>query len=195
MKKKDEILEIIKQRNITQLIHFTNKKNINSIIKNGLLNNDELKRRGLDYISNDPERREKWTYAISLSITNKNSDLYDAFKYRQKLSDNDFTIIKINPMVIVEHECFFCDTNAASHTFNHYRDNEDEIGILKSSLMFKQMFKKVVIKHMYNSSGKIIRSKQKPNETTCPGAEICLIGNIPPEKFINLEELKLLSNG
>jgi len=195
MKKKDEILEIIKQRNITQLIHFTNKKNINSIIKNGLLNNDELKRRGLDYISNDPERREKWTYAISLSITNKNSDLYDAFKYRQKLSDNDFTIIKINPMVIVEHECFFCDTNAASHTFNHYRDNEDEIGILKSSLMFKKMFKKVVIKHMYNSSGKIIRSKHKPNETTCPGAEICLIGNIPPEKFINLEELKLLSNG
>ena len=195
MKKKDEILEIIKQRNITQLIHFTNKKNINSIIKNGLLNNDELKRRGLDYISNDPERREKWTYAISLSITNKNSDLYDAFKYRQKLSDNDFTIIKINPMVIVEHECFFCDTNAASHTFNHYRDNEDEIGILKSSLMFKKMFKKVVIKHMHNFSGKIIRSKQKPNETTCPGAEICLIGNIPPEKFINLEELKLLSNG
>ena len=98
-------------------------------------------------------------------------------------------------MVIVEHECFFCDTNAASHTFNHYRDNEDEIGILKSSLMFKKMFKKVVIKHMYNFSGKIIRSKQKPNETTCPGAEICLIGNIPPEKFINLEELKLLSNG
>ena len=192
MKKKDEILEIIKQRNITQLIHFTNKKNINSIIKNGLLNNDELKRRNLNYISNDPERRDKWTYTISLSITNKNSDLYDAFKYRQKLSDNDFTIIKINPVVITENECFFCDTNAASHTFNHYRDNEDEIGILKSSLMFKKMFKKVVIKHMYNFSGKIIRSKQKPNETTCPGAEICLIGNIPPEKFINLEELKLL---
>ena len=195
MKKKDEILEIIKQRNITQLIHFTNKKNINSIIKNGLLNNDELKRRNLNYISNDPERRDKWTYTISLSITNKNSDLYDAFKYRQKLSDNDFTIIKINPVVITENECFFCDTNAASHTFNHYRDNEDEIGILKSSLMFKKMFKKVVIKHIYNFSGKIIRSKQKPNETTCPGAEICLIGNIPPEKFINLEELKLLSNG
>ena len=195
MQRQDRISNIIKTRNITQLVHFTKKQNINSIIKNGLLNNDELKRRGLDYISNDPERREKWTYAISLSITNKNSDLYDAFKYRQKLSDNDFTIIKINPMVIVEHECFFCDTNAASHTFNHYRDNEDEIGILKSSLMFKKMFKKVVIKHMYNFSGKIIRSKQKPNETTCPGAEICLIGNIPPEKFINLEELKLLSNG
>ena len=90
MNKKNEILKIIKQRNITQLIHFTNKKNVSSIIKNGLLNNDELKRRNLKYISNDPERRDNWTYSISLSITNKNSDLYEAFKYRQKLSDNDF---------------------------------------------------------------------------------------------------------
>ena len=47
MDKKNEILKIIKQRNITQLIHFTNKKNVSSIIKNGLLNNDELKRRNL----------------------------------------------------------------------------------------------------------------------------------------------------
>jgi len=195
MDKKNEILKIIKQRNITQLIHFTNKKNVSSIIENGLLNNDELKRRNLKYISNDPERRDNWTYSISLSITNKNSDLYEAFKYRQKLSDNDFTIIKINPTVIVENECIFCDTNAASHTFEPYRQNEDEMGILKSSLMFEKMFKKVVTKHMLSVRGKIIRSNQKPNETTCPGAEICLIGNIPPEKFINLEELKLLSNG
>ena len=75
MDKKNEILKIIKQRNITQLIHFTNKKNVSSIIKNGLLNNDELKRRNLKYISNDPERRDNWTYSISLSITNKNSVL------------------------------------------------------------------------------------------------------------------------
>ena len=82
MDKKNEILKIIKQRNITQLIHFTNKKNVSSIIKNGLLNNDELKRRNLKYISNDPERRDNLTHSISLSITNKNSDLYEAFKYR-----------------------------------------------------------------------------------------------------------------
>ena len=195
MDRKNEILKIIKQRNITQLIHFTNKKNVSSIIKNGLLNNDELKKRNLKYISNDPERRDNWTYSISLSITNKNSDLYEAFKYRQKLTDNDFTIIKINPTVIVENDCIFCDTNAASHTFEPYRQNEDEMAILKSSLMFEKMFKKVVTKHMLSFRGKIIRSNQKPNETTCPGAEICLIGNIPSEKFINLEELKVLSNG
>tara|TARA_Y100001958_G_C21052828_1_gene418372 strand:- start:248 stop:379 length:132 start_codon:yes stop_codon:yes gene_type:complete len=42
MENKEKISEIIQTRNITNLIHFTNKKNINSIIKNGLLNNDEL---------------------------------------------------------------------------------------------------------------------------------------------------------
>ena len=102
MKNKDKILEIIKERNITQLIHFTNKKNISSILKNGLLNNDELHKRNLKYIYNDPERRDKWTFTISLSVTNKNSQLYEAFMYKQKLNNSDFVEIKINPNVIAE---------------------------------------------------------------------------------------------
>ena len=43
MKNKDKILEIIKTRNIIQIIHFTKKQNIGSIIKNGLLSINELK--------------------------------------------------------------------------------------------------------------------------------------------------------
>ena len=88
MENKDKILEIIKKRNITQLIHFTNKKNISSILKNGLLSNDELHKRNLDYIYNDPERRDKWTFAISLSVTNKNPYLYKSFKFKHKLNDS-----------------------------------------------------------------------------------------------------------
>ena len=71
MNKKNEILKIIKQRNITQLIHFTNKKNVSSIIKNGLLNNDELKRRNLKYISNklgiDPQVAKSYKVSNTLS--------------------------------------------------------------------------------------------------------------------------------
>ena len=195
MENKEKIFEIIKTRNITNLIHFTNKRNINSIIKNGLLNTDELNKRNLNYVSNDPERRDDWTFAISLSVTNKNSDLYEAFKYRQKLNDSDFIEIKIDPSVIVENECIFCDTNAASHTFEPYRQNKENLNILKTWLAFDAMFKTTVIKHRLNERGKIKRFNQKSNETTCPGAEICLIGNISPEKFINLNELNQLSNG
>ena len=195
MKNKDKILEIIKERNITQLIHFTNEKNIYSILKNGLLNNDELHKRNLKYIYNDPERRDKWTFTISLSVTNKNSQLYEAFMYKQKLNNSDFVEIKINPNVIAEKECIFCDTNAANHTFDQYRQNKDDLDILKLHPAFNGMFKKIVKKHTLNTGGKIMRFNQKPNETTCNHAEICLIGNITPDKFINYDELKKFADG
>ena len=192
MQRQDRISNIIKTRNITQLVHFTKKQNINSIIKNGLLSIEELKKRNLEYIYNDPERRDDWNYAISLSITNKNFFLFESFKRRQKLIDSDFVEIKIDPSVIIDNECIFCDTNAASHTFDIYRQNEEELAILKTWIAFDAMFKKTVKRHTLNETGKIKRFNQKPNETTCSQAEICLIGNIQPEKFINLEELKQL---
>ena len=192
MQRQDRISNIIKTRNITQLVHFTKKQNINSIIKNGLLSIEELKKRNLEYIYNDPERRDDWNYAISLSITNKNLFLFESFKKRQKLNDSDFVEIKIHPSVIFDNECIFCDTNAASHTFDIYRQNEEELAILKTWIAFDAMFKKTVKRHTLSETGKIKRFNQKPNETTCSQAEICLIGNIQPEKFINLEELKQL---
>ena len=50
MKSKEQIQEIIKTRNITQLIHFTRKKNIQSILDHGILNIDELKKQNIKYI-------------------------------------------------------------------------------------------------------------------------------------------------
>ena len=82
-----------------------------------------------------------------------------------------------------------------NHTFHFYRQNKEELAILKTWIAFDTMFKETVKRHTLNERGKIKRFNQKPNETTCSQAEICLIGNIPPEKFINLEELKVLSNG
>ena len=107
MEIKEQIQEIIKTRNITQLIHFTKKKNIRSILDHGILNIDELKKRNIKYTYNDPERRDGWDFTISLSITNKNLDLYEKFKQRQNLSDKDFVEIKIDPLVLLDNECFF----------------------------------------------------------------------------------------
>ena len=195
MKNKEKILEIIKTRKIVQLIHFTKKKNINSILKHGLLSIEELKKRNIDYIFNDPERRDSWNFSISLSITNKNSILLDGFKRRQKLNDNDFVEIRIDPSVIVENICIFCDTNAANHTFESYRQDNDKLNHLKIWPAFDGMFKNIVYRHYNGETGKIKRFKQELNETTCLQAEICLIGNISSDKFINYNELNLLTNG
>ena len=195
MENKEQIQEIIKIRNITQLIHFTKKKNIQSILHHGILNIDELKKRNINYIYNDLERRDSWDFTISLSITNKNSELYEVFKQRQNLNDNDFVEIKINPTVLLENECFFCDTNAASHTFNEYRENIEKLNTLKFGITFEGMFKNKVYRHYHGKSGIINRINKKTYETTCAQAEICLIGNINTDKFINYNELNQLSNG
>lgn len=195
MENKEQIQEIIKIRNITQLIHFTKKKNIQSILHHGILNINELKKRNINYIYNDLERRDSWDFTISLSITNKNSELYEVFKQRQNLNDNDFVEIKINPTVLLENKCFFCDTNAASHTFNEYRENIEKLNTLKFGITFEGMFKNKVYRHYHGKSGIINRINKKTYETTCAQAEICLIGNINTDKFINYNELNQLSNG
>ena len=41
----------------------------------------------------------------------------------------------------------------------------------------------------------IYRVNKKTYETTCSQAEICLIGNINTDKFINYTQLNQLSNG
>ena len=195
MNNKEIILNIINQRKITQLIHFTKKENISSILNNGLLSVEELKNKNLEYKYNDPERRDDWDFAISLSITNKNHLLFNNFKNRQNLKDSDFMEIKINPSVIIENECIFCDTNAANHTFEPYRKDPEKLNDLKIWPAFDGIFKDIVIRHYQNDNGKIRRISQKPNEPTCFQAEICLIGKILPENFINLNELEKLQNG
>ena len=195
MENKKQIQEIIKTRNITKLIHFTKKKNIQSILENGILNIENLRKRNIEYTYNDPERRDCWYFAISLSITNKNSELYEQFKQRQNLSDKDFVEIKIDPSVLLENECFFCDTNAANHTFNEYRKNIEKLNILKFGIAFEGMFKDKVHRHFHGKSGIINRINKKTYETTCSQAEICLIGNINTDKFKNYNELSQLSNG
>ena len=41
----------------------------------------------------------------------------------------------------------------------------------------------------------VVLVNRKTYETTCAQAEICLIGNINTDKFINYNELNQLSNG
>ncbi len=192
---KEEISKIIIEKNITQLIHFTRKQNINSILQHGLLSRERLKEKNINYQYNDPERRDNWDNSISLSITNKNHYLFNEFKRRQNLSDNDFIEIKIKPSILEENEAIFCDTNAASTTFEDYRNNPEKLSNLKSWMAFEGMFKKNIYRAKDNKKFKIVRLNQKIYEPTCVQAEICFIGDIDPNHFININELKVVSNG
>ncbi len=75
-------------------------------------------------------------------------------------------------------------------TFNEYRKKPEKLDILKSWLAFEGMFGKTV----RQTKGVIRRLYKQDNETTCSQAEICVIGKIPQDYFINIKSMQEHSN-
>ena len=181
-----EIQEIINKRDIRELIHFTRVKNLKSILSNGILPRKELDEKKIEYVFNDEKRLDGWVNASCISVTKINPFLIQKFNERYNLKNSDWFQIKIKPSILTENECIFCDTNAASTTFDPYRNDMEKLNGLKSWIAFDAMFKNKV----YQSQRTIVRINQEPNETTCAQAEICIIGKIPTNFFINLKEIE-----
>jgi len=186
MDNKEEIVEIIKKRGISKLIHVTRKENLKSILNYGILPRDDLVKKNINFKFNDYDRYDKWEFTSCLSVTKLNPFLIKKFIERQKLNAKDFFEIHIKPTILVYNQCIYCDTNAASITFNEYRNNPEKLDILKSWLAFEGMFKETV----RQTKGRIRRLYKLENETTCSQAEICVIGKIPKDYFINIKSMK-----
>jgi len=186
MDDKEEILEIVKKRRISKLIHVTRKENLKSILNYGILPRVDLVKRNINFKFNDYDRYDKWEFASCLSVTKLNPFLIKRFIERQKLNAKDFFEIHLKPALLIYNQCIFCDTNAASVTFNEYRNNPEKLDILKSWLAFEGMFKETV----RQTKGSILRIHKQENETTCSQAEICVIGKIPKDYFINIKSMK-----
>jgi len=185
------IQEIIQKRGIIKLIHVTRKKNLKSIYEHGILPIKKLDEKKIEYVFNDNKRLDGWVNASSISVTKLNPYLIQSFNERHNLKDSDWFEIHIKPSILTEKECIFCDTNAASTTFNPYRNDTELLKRLKSSLAFEGMFKNKI----YQTRRSIPRIGQKTNETTCNQAEICIVDKIPINFFINLNNLEKEING
>lgn len=67
------IQEIIQQRNIRSLFHFTHSDNLTSILDNGLMSRSELDNENNEYNYNDEERIDGHPDAICLSVSYPNA--------------------------------------------------------------------------------------------------------------------------
>lgn len=126
------IQEIVQQRNITKLFHFTHSDNLPSIIENGLLSRSDLDDEGDDYDFNDSDRIDGHLDAICLSVSFPNAKMF--YKYR-RLKPGAWVILEINPSVLWTKNCAFYPTNAAS---NHVRFNDLEL--MKGAKAFNALF-------------------------------------------------------
>lgn len=165
---KDLISEDIERRSIKNLIHFTATSNINSILQNGIMSKDTLTHQGMSHTHNDEMRLEGLLNSISLSIEFPNYSMFS--KYRLYDNPKDMAVIQIDPKVLLDKDCAFYHTNAASVDFHGIPLQE-----LKKyeswSSMFSELYKGI------NRTELCI----PPNYTTHPQAEVLCFDRIEPE--------------
>ena len=172
-----EIINILKNRNITKLIHFTDIRNMPSILEHGILPPKRLKEDGIEPHSNDPNRFDDQLEGISVSVMKRNQHVLKKFHNRDP---RQWVEIEINPDVAVTKNCLFYQTNASN---GKYKDVKEEY--LRSSKAFASMFDDHVI-----TKGKTYkRDNKKSFEPTDEQAEIIVRWKIPKRKILSWKEI------
>ena len=183
------IKNFLEKRGIKYLVHFTDKKNYDSIMKNGILSISEAGRRGIfvnikdNNISShkvDSIMKSDNRDYISLSVTNVNKDLIRAYRASGRI--NNVIVIYIDSRILwedIEKDRIYCNMNAS----------KNEVSFGRGLDSFENMFAPIVsqtdfmtgIKTTYDRN----RDGRKQNETTNPRAEILFEKRVDPKYFID----------
>ncbi len=167
------IEEFINKRAIKSLYHFTALGNLQSILDNGLLSVTSLQENNIGYYYNDELRLEKKLNAICVSISFPNYKMF--YKYRKKYDELQWCVIELDPSILYEKKCLFCETNAANSNEISKNDYEkNDINAL-NKLFYDDKYMK--------DQGLDL------NIPTDPQAEVLVLNNIEPQyiKSLNFE--------
>ena len=157
------IQEIVEQRNIISLFHFTHIKNLESILKYGLLS--RIKVEGLperpDLIVNDNLRLDGHPETISLSIGFPNYKMFSVYSKNPE----EWVVIELKREVLWELDCKFFVENAA-----------------------KKDARNVSLEKLFQDFNSIHRNDLSIPDgyPTNPQAEVLVFSPIPPKYFLNV---------
>lgn len=108
------LLRYLKKRNITTLIHVTDRDNIKSIMTHGLLPNCELERRGIEYFRPDKNRYDGYPNHLSLSISSRNNFLIEKYKEEKRIIEPQTIQVDSSVLVLYKDNRLYCDRNASA---------------------------------------------------------------------------------
>lgn len=184
--------EILSERRILYLTHFTTIENLEGILSNGFVPRITLDKQNVEYISNDLYRSDDKKNCTCFSVEFPNIRLLNSFKNNQNSSgfeeffgvniqkhSNIWVVLIIDAKVLVEHkgEKFYCYYNAASNDIK----SKLKAGQLNSSCDFENMFKDRVECKRYNGSFYATRRGLTSFLPTSDQAEILIEGIISKE--------------
>lgn len=105
-----EVEQFAREIDIPHLVHFTNIKNLQSIMENGLYPRSRLDELNRGYCVNDQLRLDGHVDSVSISIGFPNSQMF----YKMWKGSNDiFCVLGLDPSVLWKYDCAFCKHNAA----------------------------------------------------------------------------------
>lgn len=166
----ESIQQVVAERQISVLLHFTRSINLPSIMQNGILPRDRFADANITAEINDELRLDGRLDGISLSIGFPNSRML--WKLRQENPGANWVIIGIVRSILWELPCEFCKHNAAD-----IRISSQPIESLQSPASLLEIYGDV---EGFDRNA----DKLKSFDTTDVQAEVLVFDRIPPEKFV-----------
>lgn len=180
---KFQIFHILMKRNIKFLCHFTNIKNLESILKNGLIPRQIMDEKGISYIYSDKDRFDNKLDCSSFSISYPNHKMLYT-KQNKDEENNIYVIIILDAVKILlnDLEKYYVFVNAASNLAQKHLNNDNKK--LTEPQCLEKMFRKSV-----PDTQNIGIDINRPDNflkclTTDPQAEILIKGVIEPANIL-----------
>jgi hypothetical protein len=172
----NSILDILNNRSIRYLVHFTPLDNINSILEKGLYSRGfiEESEAGIfeGNLFTDEFRLENMKEGICLSITFPNDKMF-YIKRRDAKKGIQWGVVLIDANIIANLSCRFFPTNAALKDFRIFNETYFE-----GAAALNRMF----CNELETSKQKIMREPYLlDKDTTCVQAEVMVLQHIPVE--------------
>lgn len=128
--------EILKNRRIDTLTHFTRVENLSNILSYGLYPRKKLQQGHFTFLYNDDYRYDGCENAVCTSIEFPNYKMF--YSLRKNNPGTDWAVLILNASVLVNLKCAFCRTNAASEEM--YQQALDE---QKGTTAFLKLFEEL----------------------------------------------------
>ena len=187
MTEKEKIIKHAKERQIQYLVHFTNIKNVKSIVELGIWNRISLAQSGRPFLYNDLYRLDNAPQAVSVSVTFPNYRMFYRIRKNEENAKERWVVILLDAKKVLNLKCAFSYTNAANAYVREIAF-EDRMNCVSFDMMFSEI-------PPYSRQ----QRKLAINETTDPQAEVLVNDYIPVDciKKIcceKIDDIEYLSN-
>ena len=187
MTENEKIIKHAKERQIKYLVHFTNIKNVKSIVEVGIWNRISLAQSGRPFLFNDLYRLDNAPHAVSVSVTFPNYRMFYRLRKNEENAKERWVVILLDAKKVLNLQCAFSYTNAAN-AYVREIPFEDRMNCASFDMMFSE-----IPPYSRQQRELVI------NETTDPQAEVLVHNYIPVDciKKIcceKIDDIEYLSN-